>query len=58
MVSSDGHVFHNINKAKHVRKLEKQLKQAQRSLSRKYESLKNEKRKEELLQRQISENKC
>lgn len=45
VVSSDGHVFHNINKAKHVRKLEKQLKQAQRSLSRKYESLKKRKTK-------------
>lgn len=39
-ISSNGEVFKNINKGKRVRKLEKRLKQKQKSLSRKFESLK------------------
>lgn len=39
-ITSDGKVFHNINKSKRVRKLEKQLKHAQRKLSRQYEQFK------------------
>lgn len=39
-VLSDGRVFKNINKTHVVRKLNKQLKRKQRSLSRKYEALK------------------
>ena len=39
-VFSNGNVYPNINKSAKVRKLEKQLKREQRSLSRKYENLK------------------
>ena len=39
-VLSDGRVFKNINKTHVVRKLNKQIKRKQRSLSRKYEALK------------------
>lgn len=39
-VCSDGRTFENINKFESILKLEKQLKHEQRSLSRKYESLK------------------
>lgn len=39
-ISSDGRFFKNINKGKRVKQLEKKLKRKQRSLSRKFESLK------------------
>ena len=39
-VVSNGTVYRNINKTARIRKLEKQLRRAQRKLSRKYESLK------------------
>ena len=42
-VLSDGRIFKNINKTHVVRKLNKQLKRKQRSLSRKYEALKGRK---------------
>lgn len=37
---SDGRIFKNINKTARIKKLEKQLRREQRSLSRKYENLK------------------
>ncbi len=37
---SDGTVYQNINKSAKLKKLEKQLRREQRSLSRKYENLK------------------
>lgn len=43
---SNGRVFENINKTQRIIKLEKQLKRSQRSLSRKYEFLKKEKKGE------------
>lgn len=39
-VLSDGTVYQNINKSAKIKKLEKQLRREQRSLSRKYENLK------------------
>ncbi|MBQ0112964.1 MAG: transposase [Bacteroidales bacterium] len=42
-VLSDGRTFENINKTHVVRRLEKKLKRKQRSLSRKYEALKERK---------------
>ena len=39
-IISNGTVYRNINKTARIRKLEKQLKRAQRKLSRKYENLK------------------
>lgn len=36
-VCSDGSVYHNINKTKEVKKIERRLRRLQRSLSRKYE---------------------
>ena len=39
-VVSNGTVYRNINKTARIRKLEKQLRRAQRKLSRKYENLK------------------
>ena len=46
VITSDEKVYKNINKTNRVRKLEKKLKREQRKLSRKYESLKqNKKRK-------------
>ena len=39
-VLSNGDVYHNINKTERVKKLEKQIKRLQRSLSRKYENKK------------------
>ena len=39
-VLSNGDVYHNINKTETVKKLEKQIKRLQRSLSRKYENKK------------------
>lgn len=44
-IVSDGHVFENINKYSHVKKLEKKLKREQRRFSRKYESLKKSKKR-------------
>lgn len=38
--TSDHEEFKNINKTKHVRSIEKRLKREQRSLSRKYETIK------------------
>ena len=40
-VLSDGTVKKNINRTEKIKKLEKKLKREQRSLSRKYEDLKN-----------------
>ena len=42
-ICSDKKIYKNINKTSRVRKLEKKLKREQRSLSRKYESLKKSK---------------
>ena len=39
-IISNGTVYRNINKTARIRKLEKQLRRAQRKLSRKYENLK------------------
>lgn len=44
-VCSNGEAYKNVNKTKKVKKLEKSLKRQQRRLSRKYESLKKNKRK-------------
>lgn len=50
-ILSDGTVVPNINKTARMRQLKKQLKRAQRSLSRKYENLKKSKKKGEPAQR-------
>ena len=52
-IISNGTVYRNINKTARIRKLEKQLRRAQRKLSRKYENLK----KGEPLKKQIYVNK-
>lgn len=44
-IISDGKVHKNINKTKRIKSLERKLKREQRKLSRKYESLKQNKRK-------------
>ncbi|MFL0194302.1 RNA-guided endonuclease InsQ/TnpB family protein [Clostridium sp. WILCCON 0269] len=44
-ICSNGKTYKNMNKTKRVKKLEKSLKRQQRKLSRKYESLKKNKRK-------------
>jgi len=46
-VVSNGDVYKNINKTAGVKKLEKQLKREQHRLSRKYESLKKQNKKQE-----------
>ena len=53
-VLSNGDVYHNINKTETVRKLEKQIRRTQRSLSRKYE---NKKKGEATLGRNINKDK-
>ena len=57
-VLSDGTVKKNINRTEKIKKLEKKLKREQRSLSRKYEDLKNatRRRKEKPLDK-MSKNK-
>ena len=58
-VTSENQVFQNINTSKRVRKVEKQLRRAQRKLSRKYESLKerNKKSKGEATRQNIQKQK-
>ncbi len=51
-IISDGQVIKNVNKSSRVKKLEKKLKREQRSLSRKYESMKKEKKQERRATRQ------
>lgn len=46
-ILSNGKVYTNINKTQRVKKLEKQIKRLQRSLSRKYEMAKKNKNKQE-----------
>lgn len=46
-ILSNKNVYKNINKSAKIRKIEKQLKREQRSLSRKYESFKKQKNKKE-----------
>lgn len=46
-ILSNNNVYKNINKSAKIRKIEKQLKREQRSLSRKYESFKKQKNKKE-----------
>ena len=55
-VLSDGRVFKNINKTHVVRKLNKQLKRKQRSLSRKYEALKERNKNGEATRQNIQKN--
>lgn len=55
-VLSDGRTFKNINKTHVVRKLKKQLKRKQRSLSRKYEALKERSKKGEATRQNIQRN--
>lgn len=55
-VLSDGRTFKNINKTHVVRKLNKQLKRKQRSLSRKYEALKERNKKGEATRQNIQKN--
>ena len=55
-VLSDGRVFKNINKTHFVRKLNKQLKRKQRSLSRKYEALKERNKNGEATRQNIQKN--
>lgn len=55
-VLSDGRTFKNINKTYVVRKLNKQLKRKQRSLSRKYEALKERNKKGEATRQNIQKN--
>ncbi len=45
-VCSDGSIYKNINKSPTIKKLEKKLKREQRSLSRKYESAKSQRKNE------------
>ena len=52
-VCSDGRTYKNINKSARVKKLEKQLRRAQRCLSRKYEALKRSKKGESTQRRNI-----
>ena len=55
-VLSDGRTFKNINKTHVVRKLNKQLKRKQCSLSRKYEALKERNKKGEATRQNIQKN--
>lgn len=55
-VLSDGRTFKNINKTHVVRKLNKQLKRKQRSLSRKYEALKERNKNGEATRQNIQKN--
>ena len=51
-VVSNGTVYRNINKTARIRKLEKQLRRAQRKLSRKYENLKKGESTQKNIQKQ------
>ena len=55
-VLSDGRIFENINKTHVVRKLNRQLKRKQRSLSRKYEVLKERNKNGEATRHNIQKN--
>ena len=56
-VLSNGKIYKNINKTSRIKKLEKQLRRAQRCLSRKYENLKKMKKGESAQRANIQKQK-
>ena len=56
-VLSNGKIYKNINKTSRIKKLERQLRRAQRCLSRKYENLKKMKKGESAQRANIQKQK-